>query len=204
VPYPATPRNEQVHLELAGGVVLDLRVPATPPPEPRTLILGLRVLGSDQSSTIFGRDLHMTRLNDDQEVLLTVAELDSRGDPVPEAKRGQLSAVSSDEGVVTVAPTGTYGEFLVSAVTGANGVSASVLVGDNVDEDADNEFQGSADFDVVDHTVGEVAGLTVSVGAPTTKAGGGGGSPGGGGTPPGGTGGGSEGGAAPDLPQPPG
>lgn len=162
---PATP-GERVRLELAYGVTLDLRIPTRPEPR-RGLLFTLSI--PDNPNTITGRDLEM-RLLDNQQVTITVAEEDAFGDPVPDDKRGQLTATSSDENVVTVQPVdGQPGQFLVRAVDGADGVSASVLVSDDVNGDGTGDFQGSIDFDLVDHRRGQVSQLVVAAGTPEDK-----------------------------------
>jgi hypothetical protein len=171
VPYRPRPDTERVHLELAGGVVLDLRLPH-PHRAGRHLLFTVTVTGPNgaTSPNITGKELRM-RLLDNQQVTITVSEVDAFGDPVPADKRGQLTAVSSDDAVVTVdAPEdGSTGVFVVTAVTGADGVSASVLVTDDVNQDGTGDFQGSVDFDLVDHRRGQVAQLVVEAGEPVTK-----------------------------------
>jgi hypothetical protein len=171
VPYRPRPDTERVHLELAGGVVLDLRLPH-PHRAGRHLLFTVTVTGPNGTSpnTITGKELRM-RLLDNQQVTITVSEVDAFGDPVPADKRGRLTAVSSDEAVVTVdtPEDGSTGVFTVTAVTGADGVSASVLVTDDVNDDGTGDFQGSIDFDLVDHRRGQVAQLVVEAGEPSTK-----------------------------------
>jgi hypothetical protein len=164
-------QQDRLHVEL-GDVELDLRIHARHRRTRRELVLTVAAVtpdGATSPNTVTGRDLHM-RLLDNQEVLVTVAEEDVFGNPVPEDKRGALLAASSDEDVVTVAPGAAAGEFLVTSVTGADGVSASVIITDDINQDGTGDFQGSIDFDLVDHRRGEVAQLSVTAGAPTTRA----------------------------------
>jgi hypothetical protein len=163
------PGRDTVHLEF-GDVELDLHLRRHHRHARRDLILTLAVTGprGPAPNVISGRDLRM-RLLDNQQVIVTVAENDVFGDPVPDEKRGQLVAVSSDDTLATVTSTGTPGEFLVEAVDGADGASVSVLITDDVDGDGSGDFQGSIDFDLVDHRRGEVAQLSVTAGDPTTR-----------------------------------
>jgi hypothetical protein len=154
-----------------GDVELDLRVRRHHRHARRDLILIATPIDRESGpspNTCSGRDLRM-RLLDNQDVTITVAEDDVFGDPVPDEKRGQLTAVSSDDTAVTVTPTGTPGEFTVSAVAGADSISASVLITDDVDGDGTGDFQGSIDFDLVDHRRGQVAQLVVEAGSPVTR-----------------------------------
>jgi hypothetical protein len=164
------PDVQRVHAEI-DGVVIDVRVPRRPPfPGPRPLRFTLDVGGPDGTNpnTITGRDLRM-RLLDNQQVTITVSEVDAFGAPVPDENRGRLTAISSDESIVTVAPTEVGGEFLVTAVDGADGVSASVLLTDDVDADGTGDVQGSIAFDLVDHRRGRVAQLVAEAGEPESK-----------------------------------
>lgn len=101
-------------------------------------------------------------LIDNQEVVLAVTAVDDQGQPTENL--GTLSAVSSDETVITVADNGN-GSFTAST-TGALG-SASVTISTDVDGDALPDFNGSIAFDVFP---GTVAALTVTAGEPTTRA----------------------------------
>src|SRR4051794_38584526 len=95
---------------------------------PRNLVF--TVAGPAGTIHAIGRMFRM-QLQDNQQVRLTVAGQDALGNDIPTDKLGDLTAVSSDDRIVTVAAE-SPGVFLVKAVAGADSTSASVLVSDDV------------------------------------------------------------------------
>lgn len=100
-------------------------------------------------------------LIDNQQVVLSAQATDDQGNAVPNP--GVLSAVSSDESVITVTDNGD-GTF-TAVTTGVLG-AATVTVSDDVDADGFGDFVGSLAFDVV---AGNVAAIAVTAGTPTTR-----------------------------------
>jgi hypothetical protein len=151
-----------------------LITPHAPRPARRPLLFILgrvedrRTHTSVRTIDVSGRDL-MTQLLDSQRVLVTIAEKDAFGDPVPDDKRGQLTASSSDETLATVTPGDNPGEFWVTGVDGADAASVAISFGDNISGDEAPEFFGSASFDLFDHRHGVPAELVVTVGEPEVK-----------------------------------
>jgi hypothetical protein len=129
---------------------------------PRSLVF--TVAGPAGTIHAIGRMFRM-QLQDNQQVRITVAGQDALGNDIPVDKLGALTAVSSDDRLVTVTSE-SPGVFLVKAVAGADSASASVLVSDDVNADGTADLQGSVSFDLVDHRRAIPASISVTLGEP--------------------------------------
>jgi hypothetical protein len=155
------PRTDKFAVELDEYTLKVEIVPAFTV-RPRNLVF--TVAGPAGTIHAIGRMFRM-QLQDNQQVRLTVAGQDALGNDIPTDKLGDLTAVSSDDRLVTVAAE-SPGVFLVKAVAGADSTSASVLVSDDVNADGTADLQGSVSFDLVDHRRSIPASITVRAGTP--------------------------------------
>jgi hypothetical protein len=102
-------------------------------------------------------------LQADQKVALAVTFTDRAGNVLNKDAVGTLTAVSSDEGVLTVTD---LGEGRFEAVTVGPLGSATVTVSNDTDVDGTPDYVGSLAFDVVE---GNVFAIAVGAGTPVSR-----------------------------------
>jgi hypothetical protein len=102
-------------------------------------------------------------LRDDQQVTLSVSPVDQAGNAVPVDSIGPITFSVDDNSVLTLTDNGDGTALVVT--TGTLGTAVITAANDH-DDDGTIDYQGSLAFDVVN---GEVAGISVTAGEPTSR-----------------------------------
>lgn len=135
--------GQRLHLELAGGGVLDLRIPYPHHTDQQTLPLEVQLAGV---TTVSGRDLHVN-LHDNGTGTIRVRELDALGVDVADTDEVPVSFTLDRDDVVSVTDNGDLTASV--AVLGAASVGQTAVVTVSADLPDGTTAQGSVAIAVV-------------------------------------------------------